>query len=169
MNNLSPVVLVWNSRSQKRHQQTASSRATCKVLSCVPVWCPAGGEGYRVTAQMVLVCCWRSMKEVAMLLGQLCHSLPLHSTQDLSHTHQGLITRAQVRAETTVTHTQTAGSLSTLWSYTRNQSVCLQCFWILILLMATINQWHHFFSYANVSMWNYREKTFSQFRVPQWH
>lgn len=56
----------------------------------------AGDESYRVTAQMVLVCCWRSMKEVANLLGQLCHSLPLHDTQDDSHTHPGLITRAQV-------------------------------------------------------------------------
>ncbi|XP_027133458.1 thyroid adenoma-associated protein [Larimichthys crocea] len=55
-----------------------------------------GGEGYRVTAQMVLVCCWRSMKEVAMLLGQLCQSLPLHYTNDNSHTHPGLITEAQV-------------------------------------------------------------------------
>ncbi|TMS04583.1 Thyroid adenoma-associated protein [Larimichthys crocea] len=54
-----------------------------------------GGEGYRVTAQMVLVCCWRSMKEVAMLLGQLCQSLPLHYTNDNSHTHPGLITEAQ--------------------------------------------------------------------------
>lgn len=50
-----------------------------------------------MTAQMVLVCCWRSMKEVATLLGQLCHSLPLHCTQEHSHTQQGLITRAQVR------------------------------------------------------------------------
>uniref|UniRef100_A0A8D3AXT7 tRNA (32-2'-O)-methyltransferase regulator THADA n=1 Tax=Scophthalmus maximus TaxID=52904 RepID=A0A8D3AXT7_SCOMX len=55
-----------------------------------------GGEGYRVTAQMVLVCCWRSMKEVAMLLGQLCQSLPLHCTGDESHTHPGLITEEQV-------------------------------------------------------------------------
>ncbi|KAM3863138.1 thyroid adenoma-associated protein [Diretmus argenteus] len=54
----------------------------------------AGGEGYRVTAQMVLVCCWRSMKEVAMLLGQLCQSLPLHYTD--THTHTGLITEEQV-------------------------------------------------------------------------
>ncbi|XP_076016993.1 thyroid adenoma-associated protein [Genypterus blacodes] len=53
-----------------------------------------GGEGYRVTAQMVLVCCWRSMKEVSMLLGQLCQSLPLHCTND--DTHPGLITEEQV-------------------------------------------------------------------------
>uniref|UniRef100_A0A3B4WC26 tRNA (32-2'-O)-methyltransferase regulator THADA n=1 Tax=Seriola lalandi dorsalis TaxID=1841481 RepID=A0A3B4WC26_SERLL len=55
-----------------------------------------GGEGYRVTAQMVLVCCWRSMKEVAMLLGQLCQSLPLHYTSGKAHTHPGLITEEQV-------------------------------------------------------------------------
>ncbi|KAM9847598.1 thyroid adenoma-associated protein [Aulostomus maculatus] len=55
-----------------------------------------GGEGYRVTAQMVLVCCWRSMKEVAMLLGQLCQSLPLHYTNDDTHMHPGLITEEQV-------------------------------------------------------------------------
>lgn len=57
-----------------------------------------GNEGYRVTAQMVLVCCWRSMKEVAMLLGQLCQSLPLHHSGGTSHTHPGLITEAQVRS-----------------------------------------------------------------------
>uniref|UniRef100_I3J4G4 tRNA (32-2'-O)-methyltransferase regulator THADA n=1 Tax=Oreochromis niloticus TaxID=8128 RepID=I3J4G4_ORENI len=55
-----------------------------------------GGEGYRVTAQMVLVCCWRTMKEVAMLLGQLCQSLPLHYTNDNMYTHTGLITEQQV-------------------------------------------------------------------------
>lgn len=52
-----------------------------------------GDEGYRVTAQMVLVCCWRSMKEVAMLLGQLCQSMALCSTAD---PHAGLITEEQV-------------------------------------------------------------------------
>ncbi|XP_067385468.1 thyroid adenoma-associated protein isoform X2 [Channa argus] len=55
-----------------------------------------GGEGYRVTAQMVLVCCWRSMKEVAMLLGQLCQRLPLHYISDNTNTHPGLITEEQV-------------------------------------------------------------------------
>ncbi|XP_072533812.1 thyroid adenoma-associated protein [Salminus brasiliensis] len=48
-------------------------------------------EAYRVTAQMVLVCCWRSMKEVSMLLGELCQSMPLHT-----HTHKGLISEEQV-------------------------------------------------------------------------
>ena len=57
----------------------------------------SGGEGYRVTAQMVLVCCWRSMKEVAMLLGQLCQSLPLLYTNDEEQAHPGLITEEQVR------------------------------------------------------------------------
>nr|XP_061818983.1 thyroid adenoma-associated protein isoform X1 [Nerophis lumbriciformis] len=56
-----------------------------------------GGEDYRVTAQMVLVCCWRSMKEVAMLLGQLCQSLPLHYTGDNAYKHPGLITEEQVK------------------------------------------------------------------------
>ncbi|KAF7710664.1 hypothetical protein HF521_009536 [Silurus meridionalis] len=50
-----------------------------------------GSEMYRVTAQMVLVCCWRSMKEVSMLLGELCQSMPLHT-----HTNKGLITEEQV-------------------------------------------------------------------------
>ncbi|KAL6487447.1 hypothetical protein MHYP_G00040730 [Metynnis hypsauchen] len=49
------------------------------------------GEAYRVTAQMVLVCCWRSMKEVSMLLGELCQSMPLHTP-----THKGLITEEQI-------------------------------------------------------------------------
>ncbi|XP_072293704.1 thyroid adenoma-associated protein [Eucyclogobius newberryi] len=51
----------------------------------------AGGERDHVTAQMVLVCCWRSMKEVSMLLGQLCQSLP----QD-GASRRGLITEEQV-------------------------------------------------------------------------
>lgn len=55
-----------------------------------------GSESYRVTAQMVLVCCWRSMKEVAMLLGQLCQSLPLDYTNEDGHRHAGLITEEQV-------------------------------------------------------------------------
>ncbi|XP_062827467.1 tRNA (32-2'-O)-methyltransferase regulator THADA isoform X2 [Anolis carolinensis] len=32
-----------------------------------------------VTAQMVLVCCWRSMKEISLLLGKLCQLLPLEA------------------------------------------------------------------------------------------
>ncbi|XP_023567016.1 thyroid adenoma-associated protein isoform X2 [Octodon degus] len=47
-----------------------------------------------VTAQMVLVCCWRSMKEVALLLGTLCQLLPMQSTPESS---DGLLTVAQVK------------------------------------------------------------------------
>ncbi|XP_075060252.1 tRNA (32-2'-O)-methyltransferase regulator THADA isoform X2 [Mixophyes fleayi] len=52
------------------------------------------GASCNVTAQMVLVCCWRSMKEVSLLLGWLCQSLPLQTQPDSS---QGLITVEQVK------------------------------------------------------------------------
>uniref|UniRef100_A0A8C4Z6R2 tRNA (32-2'-O)-methyltransferase regulator THADA n=1 Tax=Gadus morhua TaxID=8049 RepID=A0A8C4Z6R2_GADMO len=65
-----------------------------KVCVCVPGVCD-GGEGYRVTAQMVLVCCWRSMKEVAMMLGELCQSLPLQYNH-VDEAHTGLVTEEQV-------------------------------------------------------------------------
>lgn len=95
---------LWNHCSQKRQHKT-EPRSIQRVWNTespvISLWCPAGGESYRVTAQMVLVCCWRSMKEVAMLLGQLCHSMPLHCPQDLPHTREGLISREQVRSETT--------------------------------------------------------------------
>lgn len=71
-----------------------------------------GDEGYRVTAQMVLVCCWRSMKEVAMLLGQLCQSLPLHCSDGTAQTHPGLITEAQVRPR----HAHSSGTVRELRS-----------------------------------------------------
>uniref|UniRef100_A0A8C0AS56 tRNA (32-2'-O)-methyltransferase regulator THADA n=1 Tax=Buteo japonicus TaxID=224669 RepID=A0A8C0AS56_9AVES len=47
-----------------------------------------------VTAQMVLVCCWRSMKEVSLLLGTLCKLLPSRATSEPS---DGLITVEQVK------------------------------------------------------------------------
>ncbi|NXW83716.1 THADA protein, partial [Alopecoenas beccarii] len=47
-----------------------------------------------VTAQMVLVCCWRSMKEVSLLLGTLCKLLPLQAASEPS---DGLITVEQVK------------------------------------------------------------------------
>ncbi|NWU75455.1 THADA protein, partial [Onychorhynchus coronatus] len=47
-----------------------------------------------VTAQMVLVCCWRSMKEVSLLLGTLCKLLP---SQTASEPSNGLITIEQVK------------------------------------------------------------------------
>ncbi|XP_052428210.1 thyroid adenoma-associated protein homolog isoform X1 [Carassius gibelio] len=53
------------------------------------------GEAYRVTAQMVLVCCWRTMKEVSMLLGHLCQSVPLCCP--LTHADgRGVVTEDQV-------------------------------------------------------------------------
>ncbi|NXJ00399.1 THADA protein, partial [Psophia crepitans] len=47
-----------------------------------------------VTAQMVLVCCWRSMKEVSLLLGTLCKLLPSQAAPEPS---DGLITAEQVK------------------------------------------------------------------------
>ncbi|XP_063474171.1 tRNA (32-2'-O)-methyltransferase regulator THADA isoform X7 [Symphalangus syndactylus] len=47
-----------------------------------------------VTAQMVLVCCWRSMKEVALLLGTLCQLLPM---QPVPESSDGLLTVEQVK------------------------------------------------------------------------
>ncbi|NXG36153.1 THADA protein, partial [Dromaius novaehollandiae] len=47
-----------------------------------------------VTAQMVLVCCWRSMKEISLLLGTLCKLLP---SQAASESSDGLITVEQVK------------------------------------------------------------------------
>lgn len=95
------ILVQYESFTLKHYIQGASNSPLFKnqkVILCVFVLYP-GGEGYRVTAQMVLVCCWRSMKEVAMLLGQLCQSLPLHFTNENSHSHQGLITKEQVRSE----------------------------------------------------------------------
>uniref|UniRef100_A0A4W3HEY4 tRNA (32-2'-O)-methyltransferase regulator THADA n=1 Tax=Callorhinchus milii TaxID=7868 RepID=A0A4W3HEY4_CALMI len=46
-----------------------------------------------VTAQMVLVCCWRSMKEISLLLGLLCQNLPLQSSSD---SEDGLLTVPQI-------------------------------------------------------------------------
>ncbi|XP_078413288.1 thyroid adenoma-associated protein isoform X1 [Cetorhinus maximus] len=51
------------------------------------------GQSCQVTAQMVLVCCWRSMKEISLLLGLLCQNLPLQSTPD---SKDGLLTFNQV-------------------------------------------------------------------------
>ncbi|KAG3267396.1 THADA, armadillo repeat containing, transcript variant X2 [Ictidomys tridecemlineatus] len=52
------------------------------------------GKTCDVTAQMVLVCCWRSMKEVALLLGTLCQLLPMRSMPESS---DGLLTEDQVK------------------------------------------------------------------------
>ncbi|XP_031211387.1 thyroid adenoma-associated protein [Mastomys coucha] len=47
-----------------------------------------------VTAQMVLACCWRSMKEVALLLGTLCQLLPVQPGPQSSNV---LLTVQQVK------------------------------------------------------------------------
>ncbi|XP_076990215.1 tRNA (32-2'-O)-methyltransferase regulator THADA isoform X2 [Tamandua tetradactyla] len=52
------------------------------------------GKTCDVTAQMVLVCCWRSMKEIALLLGTLCQLLPMRPVQESS---DGLLTVGQVK------------------------------------------------------------------------
>ncbi|XP_038174568.1 thyroid adenoma-associated protein isoform X3 [Arvicola amphibius] len=52
------------------------------------------GRTCDVTAQMVLVCCWRSMKEVALLLGTLCQLLPMRPVPESS---SGLLTVQQVK------------------------------------------------------------------------
>ncbi|XP_043112091.1 thyroid adenoma-associated protein isoform X3 [Puntigrus tetrazona] len=64
-----------SSESDPNSQQKETENAVHKPQPCVS----GGGDGeaYRVTAQMVLVCCWRTMKEVSMLLGHLCQSMPL--------------------------------------------------------------------------------------------
>ncbi|XP_055395917.1 tRNA (32-2'-O)-methyltransferase regulator THADA isoform X4 [Bubalus kerabau] len=52
------------------------------------------GKTCDVTAQMLLVCCWRSMKEVALLLGSLCQLLPMRSVPE---SPDGLLTVEQVK------------------------------------------------------------------------
>nr|XP_033793161.1 thyroid adenoma-associated protein isoform X2 [Geotrypetes seraphini] len=52
------------------------------------------GQNSCVTAQMVLVCCWRCMKEISLLLGMLCQLLLL---QTVPASAQGLITVEQVK------------------------------------------------------------------------
>ncbi|XP_063299969.1 tRNA (32-2'-O)-methyltransferase regulator THADA [Pelobates fuscus] len=51
------------------------------------------GTTCNVSAQMVLVCCWRSLKEVSLLLGMLCQSLPLRNPPDSPN---GLLTVEQI-------------------------------------------------------------------------
>ncbi|XP_062911751.1 tRNA (32-2'-O)-methyltransferase regulator THADA-like isoform X2 [Mobula hypostoma] len=53
------------------------------------------GRSCQVTAQMVLVCCWRSMKEISLLLGFLCQNLPVQSAPN---SKDGLLSFHQVRA-----------------------------------------------------------------------
>lgn len=55
----------------------------------------ADGRSCQVTAQMVLVCCWRSMKEISLLLGFLCQNVPVQSVPD---SKDGLLAFHQVWA-----------------------------------------------------------------------
>ena len=43
-------------------------------------------------SQLLLVCCWRTMKEVALLLGELAENAPLQ----VGNTKNGLLTATQV-------------------------------------------------------------------------
>uniref|UniRef100_A0A8C1ZWK6 tRNA (32-2'-O)-methyltransferase regulator THADA n=1 Tax=Cyprinus carpio TaxID=7962 RepID=A0A8C1ZWK6_CYPCA len=81
------------SESDCNNEQKEPENAVHKAQSCNS----GGGDGeaYRVTAQMVLVCCWRTMKEVSMLLGHLCQSMPLCCP--LTHADgRGVVTEDQV-------------------------------------------------------------------------
>ncbi|XP_072031670.1 tRNA (32-2'-O)-methyltransferase regulator THADA-like [Amphiura filiformis] len=53
---------------------------------------------FQVTPQMVLVCCWRSMKEVSLLLGQLALDVPVCLAEDggTDGLTKGLITEKQI-------------------------------------------------------------------------
>ncbi|XP_029449183.1 thyroid adenoma-associated protein isoform X2 [Rhinatrema bivittatum] len=73
--------------SQKHSEENGKLEDLCTEKK-VTEW-----QGSCVTAQMVLVCCWRSMKEISLLLGMLCQLLPLQTTPAAS---QGLITVEQV-------------------------------------------------------------------------
>uniref|UniRef100_A0A8C1ZX48 tRNA (32-2'-O)-methyltransferase regulator THADA n=1 Tax=Cyprinus carpio TaxID=7962 RepID=A0A8C1ZX48_CYPCA len=78
------------SESDCNNEQKEPENAVHKAQSC-----GGDGEAYRVTAQMVLVCCWRTMKEVSMLLGHLCQSMPLCCP--LTHADgRGVVTEDQV-------------------------------------------------------------------------
>jgi len=53
---------------QHLKQDLAPDRSSLPVLS--------------VTAQMVLLCAWRTVKEVSLLLGELSEQAPISSTED---------------------------------------------------------------------------------------
>jgi hypothetical protein len=52
-------------------------------------------ETVMLMPEYLIVCCWRSVKEISLLLGQLTSDLPIVS----AGTHQGLLTYEQVRLE----------------------------------------------------------------------
>ncbi|KAG8443616.1 hypothetical protein GDO86_008965 [Hymenochirus boettgeri] len=83
-----PRLLQKDPHSQPLPEDTVPATTLCAEMKGDEV--PSGN----VTAQMVLVCCWRSMKEVSLLLGMLCQSLPL---QEQPHSPAGLLTVDQVK------------------------------------------------------------------------
>ena len=49
-------------------------------------------NGHSIMPEYLTVCCWRSIKEVSLLLGQLCTSVPIIGPEDSN----GLLTCPQV-------------------------------------------------------------------------
>ncbi|KAJ8044707.1 Thyroid adenoma-associated protein-like [Holothuria leucospilota] len=58
-----------------------SSHQDPSLVSSSPSQTAAPLEIFHVTPQMVLVCCWRSMKEVSLTLGHLALTLPLEGEE----------------------------------------------------------------------------------------
>ncbi|KAE8600637.1 hypothetical protein XENTR_v10013341 [Xenopus tropicalis] len=83
-----PRTLQKDLHSQPLPEDTAPANSLCTEMK------GSEGSSCSVTAQMVLVCCWRSMKEVSLLLGMLCQNLPLMTEPD---SPRGLITVEQVK------------------------------------------------------------------------
>ncbi|XP_069464566.1 tRNA (32-2'-O)-methyltransferase regulator THADA isoform X2 [Ambystoma mexicanum] len=86
--------------TEARILQEQKGSAPEKPLDCEPCedvsveMTGRDGQACCVTAQMVLVCCWRSMKEISLLLGMLCQRLPLQTGLLLQG---GLVTVEQVK------------------------------------------------------------------------
>lgn len=59
---------------------------------CSEFWDGAEEGIFNPSSQILLVCCWRTMKEVALLLGDLVQSAPIKTDETMS----GLLTSEQV-------------------------------------------------------------------------
>ncbi|XP_072171918.1 tRNA (32-2'-O)-methyltransferase regulator THADA-like [Diadema setosum] len=55
-------------------------------------------ETFHVTPQMILVCCWRSMKEVSLLLGELSLRAPLMPETSSEGSSEGIISNSQMES-----------------------------------------------------------------------
>ncbi|XP_071499457.1 tRNA (32-2'-O)-methyltransferase regulator THADA-like [Diadema antillarum] len=55
-------------------------------------------ETFHVTPQMILVCCWRSMKEVSLLLGELSLRAPLTPETGAEGSSEGIISNSQMES-----------------------------------------------------------------------